>query len=60
VAGAQPVKAQPHRYTPHKNEIENQVKEVLANGIIQQSAGSFASPVLLVKKMNHADFVWIT
>jgi hypothetical protein len=43
-----------------KNEIEDQVKEVLANGIIQQSAGSFASPVLLVKKMDHADFMWIT
>ena len=51
VPGAQPVQARPYRYTPQqKTEIENQVKEMLANGIIQRSVSSFASPVLLVKK----------
>jgi hypothetical protein len=51
VHGAQPVKARPYRYSPQqKNEIENQVKEMLASGIIQRSVSSFASPVLLVKK----------
>jgi hypothetical protein len=51
VHGAQPVKARPYRYSPQqKTEIENQVKEMLANGIIQRSVSSFASPVLLVKK----------
>jgi hypothetical protein len=51
VHGAQPVKARPYRYSPQqKTEIENRDKEMLANGIIQRSVSSFASPVLLVKK----------
>lgn len=51
IPGAQPIKARPYRYTPQqKSEIEAQVKEMLAQGIIQRSVSSFASPVLLVKK----------
>jgi hypothetical protein len=46
-----PVNARPCRYSPlHKNEIEKQVKELLAAGLITQSTSSFASPVLLVLK----------
>ncbi|MCH90126.1 hypothetical protein A2U01_0011034, partial [Trifolium medium] len=46
-----PINIRPYRY-PHfqKNEIELQIKEMLANGLIQPSASVFSSPVLLVRK----------
>jgi len=51
VPGAQPVKVRPYRYSPiQKTEIEKQLKEMLAQGVIRPSTSSFASPVLLVRK----------
>nr|XP_027093534.1 uncharacterized protein LOC113713927 [Coffea arabica] len=48
---AKPFKIPPYRY-PHvqKNEIDNQVKDMLTSGLIQISHSPFASPALLVKK----------
>jgi len=49
--GAQPFRLRPYRYNlAQKDEIEAQVKEFLANGMIVPSSSPFASPVLLVKK----------
>ena len=51
IPGAQPFKLRPYRYSPaQKDEIEQQVQELLRNGMIQESSSPFASPVLLVKK----------
>lgn len=51
IPGAQPVNLKSYRYTPQqKDEIERQIKEMLAQGIIKVSHSPFASPVLLVKK----------
>lgn len=49
--GATPINSRPYHYNPeHKTEIEKQVKELLAAGLICHSHSPFASPVLLVKK----------
>ena len=45
------VNAKPYRYSPqHKDEIERQVKEMLAAGLVVPSTSPFASPVLLIQK----------
>jgi hypothetical protein len=47
------VNSRPCRYSPHhKDEIEKQVQELLAVGLITPSTCPFASPVLLVHKKN--------
>ena len=44
-----PVNSKPYRYSPqHKDEIERQVQEMLASGLIVPSTSPFASPVLLI------------
>jgi hypothetical protein len=48
---AVPFNTRPYRYSSaHKGEIERQVADMLAAGIIVPSMSSFASPVLLVQK----------
>lgn len=59
--GATPVNARPYRYSPaHKDEIEKQVKQMLEAGVIVPSMSPYASPVLLVQKMERGGFVSTT
>lgn len=47
------VKIRLYHYPFHqKNEIERQIKEMLHSGIIRPSTSSFASPVVLVRKVD--------
>lgn len=56
VPGARPVSIRPYRVVPElKSEIEKQVAELLAQGVIQHSNSPFSSLVILVKKSN---FTW--
>jgi hypothetical protein len=55
VLGVVPVQVRPYRFAPTlKSEIEKQVKEMLANGLIQKSNSPFSSSVLLVKKKDNS------
>jgi hypothetical protein len=49
--GSTPFRLRSYRYNPsQKDEIEQQIKEILENGLIRPSVSPFSSPVLLVKK----------
>jgi len=51
IPGARPVSIRPYRVAPElKDEIERQVKEMLAQGTITHSNSAFGSPVVLVKE----------
>lgn len=51
IPGAAPVNLRPYRFNPAlKNEIEQQVSDMLKFGVIQPSHSAFSSPALLVKK----------
>jgi hypothetical protein len=57
ILGARPVNVRPYHYPPAlKDEIEKQIAEMLAKGLIQHSSSLFSSPVLLVKKDNSYRF----
>ncbi|GBN54407.1 hypothetical protein AVEN_38484-1 [Araneus ventricosus] len=46
-----PIKQYPRRLPlPKKEEAERLVKEMVDNGIIEESSGPWASPIVLVKK----------
>lgn len=48
---SKPVYIRPYRHNPaQKDEIERQVKEMLASGVIRPSSSAYSSPALLVKK----------
>ena len=49
--GAAPVAVWPYRYpAAHKDELERQCADMIAQGIVRRSDSAFSSPVLLVKK----------
>lgn len=51
MAGAQPVNIRPYRHKPElKSEIEKQVAELIASGVLQKSKSPYSSPALLVLK----------
>lgn len=51
IPGSIPVNSRPYRYSPlHKDEIERNVKDLSAAGLITHNTSPYASPVLLVQK----------
>lgn len=50
IPGARPVAIRPYRVAPHlTTELEQQVQELLKNGLTRLSNSPFSSPVLMVK-----------
>lgn len=55
VPGAAPFSVRPYQFARHlKDEVEKQVKEMLATVLIQKSSSPFSSLVLLVKKKDNS------
>ena len=54
VTSGQPVRQQPYRL-PHayRDTVETQLKEILAEGIIEPASGEWASPMVLVRKKDN-------
>jgi hypothetical protein len=51
IPGDKPMYVRPYRYSPAlKDEIEKQVADMLAKGLIQPSVSALSSPILLVRK----------
>lgn len=51
VPGATPLKQRPYRHGPTQEaEVEKQVKELQAQGLIKEGHGAWSSPVVLVQK----------
>ena len=49
--GARPIKQRPYRHGPvQEEEIEKQVEELKAHGLVKEGHGAWSSPVVLVKK----------
>jgi hypothetical protein len=54
IEGARPVQIRPYRFAPAlKDEIENQIADMLHSGVIRPSNSNFASPLIMVKKKDH-------
>lgn len=52
--GATPVSMRPYRIAPAlKTELERQIQEMLASGVIRLSNNPFSSPLLMVKKKDN-------
>lgn len=55
IAGAQPISIRPYRHSPElKDELEKQINEMLASGVIRPSKSPFFSPTILVPKKGGA------
>jgi hypothetical protein len=51
INNADPVNIRPYRYPQfQKHEIEQQIQQMLSQGLIQPSSSAFSSPMLLVRK----------
>lgn len=54
IHGARPVQIRPYRFAPAlKEEIEQQISDMLKYGMIRPSTSSFASPLLMIKKKDN-------
>ena len=52
---ARPLKQRPYRHGPaQEEEIERQVQELKAHGLVKEGHGAWSSPVVLVKKKDNS------